>query len=164
MTTDKPQDNPSASAAPLMCWDIFMEGYQRLMQLGEDLQTLQKLAKSRKWKHSFNFEAELAQQGNTLLVTDTNIHIVWATSNMIAMNGYTLEEVKGKSPRIFQGAATLPETRHIIRQAIAQQIPFEATLVNYSKNGEPYDCHVKGFPMFNTQQELVNFIAFERRA
>lgn len=164
MTTGQDQHNATYPAAPLLCWDIFMEGYRRLMQLGDDLQTLNKLAKTRKWKHAFDFEQQLARQGDTLLVTDSHLRIVYASSNMMAMNGYTPDEVIGKSPRMFQGPGTIPETRGVIRDAVARQIPFEAMLVNYSKNGEAYDCHIKGFPLFNAQKELVNFIAFERRA
>lgn len=164
MTTDQNLDNPSASAAPLLCWDIFMEGYRRLMQMGDDLQTLNKLANTRKWKHLFNFEHELVQRGYTLLVTDHNLKIEYASSNIIAMNGYSPNEVIGKSPRMFQGEATRLESRHIIRNAVEEQIPFETIVINYTKNGEPYDCHIKGFPLFNAKQELVNFIAFEKRA
>ena len=38
---------------------------------------------------------------------------------------------------------------------------FEGKLINYRKDGEPYWCDVRIEPIFNEQQKLVNFIAFE---
>jgi hypothetical protein len=80
---------------------------------------------------------------------------------MPAMNGYKIAEVIGKKPSMFQGAASSAETKKQIREAINKQIPFEATIANYRKNKEVYDCLIKGFPVFDKSKNLVNFIAFE---
>ena len=56
------------------------------------------------------------------------------------------------------------EKRAEINQAIATQKPFEATLINYKKNGEIYECHIRSFPIFNKKGELTHFIALEKAA
>ena len=80
------------------------------------------------------------------------------------MNGYKPSEVIGKTPQMFQGKDTSADTRKMIKSAIIQRLPFEAVILNYCKNGEPYNCHINAFPIFNHKKILVNFIAFENIA
>ncbi len=151
-------------SGPLLSWDIFMDGYSNMLQLAEDRQALIKLASKKKWKHSFNFREQLFTLRNTVLVTDINQLIVFASSGMLGMNGYRPEEVVGKKPSIFQGKDTCPQLKAQIRVSIEKQQPFDVTLVNYAKTGEPYNCHIKGYPVFDAIQQLVNFVAFEKKA
>jgi PAS domain S-box-containing protein len=149
------------ASAPLLCWDIFMEGYHRRMEYAGDVQHLNKLSEQKKWQQSWNFEDELFRQHKTILVTDSSLHINYATSNIFAMNGYTPKDVIGKSPKMFQGKETSTDARAMIRRAITDYLPFETTILNYRKNGSPYHCHIKAYPVFNNKKSLVNFIAFE---
>ena len=157
----KNEPGSSPRGAPLMCWDIFMDGYQKKIQLAEDICTLNKLSIKQKWQHSFDFETELFRSGNTILVTDPKQHIIYASSSIFLMNGYLPGEIIGKRPFIFQGTNTCPQIKASIRQSINDRSVFEQTIVNYCKNGAPYNCHIKGFPVFNHKKELANFIAFE---
>jgi len=149
---------------PLLSWDIFMDGYSNMLQLAEDRKALIKLAGEKKWKHSFNFREQLFTLRKTVLVTDANQQIIYASSGIFDMNGYRPEEVIGKKPSIFQGEYTSPHWRAQIRISVEKQQPFEATLINYTKKGEVYNCHIKGYPVFNALHQLVNFIAFEKKA
>jgi PAS domain S-box-containing protein len=155
---------PPAGRAPLLCWDLFLEGYYRKLDLAEDTKALGKLASKQRWKHAFDFHEQLFRYDKTVIVTDTALHIVYASSNMYVMNGYHPPEVIGKKPSIFQGPATSADTKEMIRNAIRELRPFEAKLINYRKSGELYDCHIKAFPVFNKPGALVNFIAFENVA
>lgn len=150
--------------APLLCWDIFIDGYYKMMHSAEDLNVLNKLGQKQKWQHSFNFKEQILKAGNTILVTDLAIQIVYASSNIYAMNGYEPGEIIGKSPKMFQGKDTSETTRIYIWKAIKEYLPFETDILNYRKNGLPYNCHIKGFPLFNLKKEAVNFIAFENIA
>ena len=157
-------DLSPGSRAPLLCWDLFLEGYYRKMELADDKNILNKFAAKQKWKHQFDFDEQLFRFDNTIIVTDPGLHIVYASSNMYAMNGYHPKEVFGKKPSIFQGPETSSSTREIIRKAITAVQPFEANLINYRKTGEPYDCHIRAYPVYNKPGALVNFIAFENVA
>lgn len=149
---------------PLLSWDIFMNGYQNMMQLADDRQALLKLATQKNWQHNFDFREHLFLMRDTIVVTDVQQKIVFASSAMFDMNGYQPEEVIGKHPKIFQGTETSVQTRGLIRNKISQLQPFEATVINYKKNGAPYECYIKGYPLFNETKQLVNFIAFEKAA
>ena len=150
--------------APLLCWDIFMYGYRRRMQMLDSLQRLNKLAKAHDWKIDWDIEHELLREDKIILVTDLAQVIRFASYNLKDMNGYTPAEVIGKSPKIFQGEGTADVTRAEIRQAIIRRIPFSGNITNYRKDGSPYQCIVEEYPVWNKEGALVNFIAFERVA
>jgi len=78
------------------------------------------------------------------------------------MNGHTLNEIKGKNPKNFQGEETSKKITATIAKAIKNEEPFEATVVNYRKDGSTYNCWIKGEPIFNKKGKVVNFIAYER--
>ncbi len=161
MNPDQSKDNDFRLHTPLHCWDLFLETYHLKMDLAEDRAALQKLSELKNWKHSFDFEHELFRLNHTIIVTDPSIQIVFASSNMQVMNGYQPREVLGRNPSMFQGVASSTETKQYIREAIRKQVPFEATIANYRKNREIYDCMIRGFPVFDKSKSLVNFIAFE---
>lgn len=142
-----------------------MDGYQKMMRKGEDLQQIKKLSKKQNWKAStWNLEEQLLKKEKVVLVTDTAQIIQFASSNLKEMNGYEPREVKGKSPKIFQGPLTGDKERLLIREAVRQQIPFKTVVINYRKDGSLYHCHVEEYPVWNCEGKLVNFIAFEKIA
>lgn len=149
-------------ATPLLSWDIFLEGYRRSISLARDVQVLNEYARLHEWKIEWDLQEELMKKQAVVLVTNTSQKIDFASSNLLTMNGYFPDEVKGKTPRIFQGKATDSNVKSEVRDAIAKWIPFSVTLINYRKNGLTYKCRVDGFPVFNKRSELVNFIAFEK--
>ncbi len=156
----KKNDTPFASP-PLLSWDIFMHGYHKRMAMADDFNRLTKLSQSKKWITEWDLESKLFQQGKVIIVTDLSLRIVYASENVFEMNGYTPQELKGQSPKIFQGPDTSLESLFKIREAINNRKPIEISLLNYKKNKEPYYCHVEEYPVFNKNRELANFIAFE---
>jgi PAS domain S-box-containing protein len=138
-----------------------MNGYHRKLALADDFNQLNKMAHAEKWITEWNMEYKFLNEGKVVIVTDTSLHIVFASANIYEMNGYTAAEVKGKSPKIFQGPDTSIESLMKVRQAINNRKPIEITLLNYKKNREPYQCHVQEYPVFNKNRELSHFIAFE---
>ena len=144
-----------------MCWDIFMEGFSRRMELADDILQLNALSNRQGWQHELDMEHQLVWLNRTVLVTDVGLNIVYASSNIFAMNGYTSAEVIGKKPSLFQGRETSADTKSFIRQSLEQRVPFSIDILNYRKNGDPYQCRLEEFPLFNHNKDLVNFIAFE---
>lgn len=155
-------DPGPAAHPPLLSWDIFLNRYRAMMQLLDDAQLIYHFGQSNGWQHHWDFRKVLLEESKTILVTQKDLTIVCASSNIMDMTGYYMNEVIGKTPRFFQGAATQAETRQLIRHAVQEQLPFEATLINYKKSGDPYDCYIQGFPVFNSGRELCHFIAFEQ--
>lgn len=152
-------------AHPLLCWDIFMEGQIRRDQFAKDSKSIKKIMDNNDWQHPVvHLDNSLIWENKVIIITDTNLNIVHATENIFGMSGYKSFEVIGKSPTMFQGEETETSQKEIIRSAIDNQKTFEATITNYKKDGSTYKCHIKGYPVFNKQGTLVNFVAIEMAA
>ena len=121
-----------------------------------------KLAKQHKWKTALDIENELLLKKHVVVVTDADLKIVHASQNMIKMNGYTMQRVVGKTPKMFQGPATCSQNKQFISSAIRAKKSFETVVSNYRKDGSLYKCWIKGQPIFNTQNDVVHFIAYEK--
>ncbi|EMR01061.1 PAS domain-containing protein [Cesiribacter andamanensis] len=149
--------------APLLSWDVYaLQQYSATHALKEDVRQLEMLARLGGWVHSWNFTQKVVQERKTILVTSLNQQILFASSSLFAMTGYLPQEVLGKSPKIFQGPETSPESKALIRSALQAQQPFAALLTNYQKGGSAYTCQVEGFPVVDHRGALVNYIAFEQ--
>lgn len=97
-----------------------------------------------------------------VILTDASRRILWVNEDFTTITGYTLTEVIGKKPgSILQGPGTDREVIARIRKGLENQVPIKEEILNYRKNGEAYCCKLVIHPVFDQQQELTNFIAFE---
>ncbi len=156
---DRPDEKPKTT--PLLFWDYYMMAYQDMKIVARDLFLFQKLSARYQWQLNWNMISILKQQSQTVLITDLNNTIIFASGNIRHMTGYFAHEVIGKTPKIFQGKETSPQSRKIIRQAVQNRQSFQIVILNYKKNGDTYLCKIEGHPLLNHQNELTNFIAFE---
>ena len=150
------------NSLPLSSWDLFSSKFVMLCKGFDEIKLLKTIALSEKWSdHSF-FEKEILENKHIVVVTDTELNIVHASEGIFEMNGYRPEEIMGRKPKMFQGEQTCKKTANHIRNAIKEQKSFEATVLNYRKDGSTYNCWIKGLPIRNNKGKVVNFIAFER--
>ncbi len=147
---------------PLEAWDLFAEQFGRFCKGLEEIKHLKILAKNQGWQDTVFFEKEILQNDHIVVVTDARLNIVHATKNIFQMNGYHPEEIVGKNPKIFQGKGTDRNEVSKIGRAVRSNLPFEAIVVNYRKDGTPYKCWIKGGPVKDRNGKVVNFVAFER--
>lgn len=150
---------------PLLCWDICLEGLQRRILLSKDIELMQKIIRKNQW-HDLPVSPinTLIWENKVIIITDSKLNIISATENIVAMNGYSQDEVIGKSPKLFQGDKTEASARKLIKMAVNNEHKFESIITNYKKDGTIYKCHIEGYPVFNKQGNLVNFIALENVA
>lgn len=152
----------SFTSLPLTSWDFYTTIYKNTRECYNDIVQLKRLSKTNEWAYLVNFSVELFQKKYVIVITDPKLNIVHATQNIETMNGYLPEEIVGAKPNMFQGADTCKKTTNTIRMAVQKAKRFEATVLNYRKDGTAYNCWIKGEPIFNTSGKLVNFIAFEK--
>lgn len=148
---------------PLLTWDFYGDYLNQLSKRITDQHQLALLALLNSWESNSALKNHW-DIDTVVVVTCPSLKIVFASQNMVRMNGYQPKEVVGHSPKLFQGDATCLKTAKEIGEAVRNQQPFEKKVINYSKDGSSYNCHIKGFPVFNNTGELVNFIAFEQVA
>ena len=150
------------NSLPIVSWDLYASFYDDLCKKYNDINVLSNLSKKNKWSYIETFTEELLNKKSVIVVTDPQLNIVHATHNILGMNGYKLNEILGKKPKMFQGVDTCKEKLKVIRLAIENKQQFEATILNYRKDGTAYKCWIKGEPIFSKSGEVVNFIAYEK--
>jgi PAS domain S-box-containing protein len=149
---------------PVVSLDFHYQFIDDLKSSFVDLRNLKGIAYKNKWKLSSDWDIDAPIEEVVIIVTDVKLTIVFASQNMIKMNGYLAAEVMGKSPKIFQGELTDRVVLTEINAAIQLRQAFEKTILNYKKNGEIYACLIKSYPIFNNKGQLSHYIAFEKAA
>jgi PAS domain S-box-containing protein len=100
---------------------------------------------------------------NLVIISDAKGRIEWVNESFTLITGYSLQEVRGRSPGSFlQGPQTDHRAVEKMRDGLAQGKGFNVEIINFSKNGAPYWLAIDCSPVLNEHGELVNFIAVER--
>ncbi len=97
-----------------------------------------------------------------VILTDAQRRIIWVNDDFTRITGYSLPEVSGRIPSaILQGPRSEPDAIARIRKSLARQEPCKEEITNYRKNGEPYLCRLVIHPIYDENDVLSNYIAFE---
>lgn len=138
---------------PILSWDIFSHPNVEITAFN----SLQK-----NWINKEDYQNQIANK--SVIITDHKLTILFATKQISELTGYQNSEIIGNTPKIFQGALTENSTREKIRMAISKNHPFKEIVINYKKDGTMYRCEIEAYPKFDSNNNLVNYIAFERIA
>ncbi|MBL0869049.1 MAG: PAS domain S-box protein [Phycisphaerales bacterium] len=99
---------------------------------------------------------------NAAIITDAVGRIKWVNDSFTKITGYTLDEVKGKTPgEVLQGPRTHPEARATMGKALREGRPFVVETINYTKSGEPYWVKIDAAPVYDDFGTLTHFVAIE---
>lgn len=99
---------------------------------------------------------------NAIVITDAKGKIEWINEGFSRITGYTLEEVKGRTPgEVLQGSETNPETKKFIGEQLRQRNSFRTEILNYSKTGHKYWVELSIQAIYDNKGNLTNFIAVE---
>ena len=148
------------SSIPLLAAYEFMNINRRE---NSDYELLEKFSQFRNWSFDLNkIKRFLQNRKNTVVITCEKEKIEWVSKGFTRMTGYDSDEAIGNSPKFLQGINTSVETRKAIRNKLTVQEKFSGKVINYRKNGEQYICKVEIFPVYDKQNDLVNFVAFEQ--
>ncbi len=123
---------------------------------------IETFAESKNWNFDLDkIKRFLQDRKNTIVVTCENQQIEWVSKGFTRMTGYNSYEAIGQFPKFLQGAQTTLEAKSKIRGKISSREKYSGKIINYRKNGEVYLCKVDILPIYDVQEKLVNFIAFE---
>jgi two-component system cell cycle sensor histidine kinase/response regulator CckA len=106
--------------------------------------------------------ALIAQRAsNSVVLTDAQRRIEWVNDSFRQATGYTLEEVRGRTPGSFlQGPGTDPAVVRDMRERLNRGEGFSVEILNYRKNGEPFWQRVDVQPMY-TDGALSGFLGLQ---
>ena len=98
---------------------------------------------------------------NLVILTDTKRQIQWVNESVMKVTGYSLEELIGKTPKIFQSERSDKHELAIINNAISEVRPVWAELINVGKSGREYWISINIVPLYNDKGEHTGFMAVE---
>jgi PAS domain S-box-containing protein len=102
------------------------------------------------------------QSTNGVIITDIDGQVQWVNEGFTRISGYPLDEMLGRKPgNLLQGAQTDPDTVVRIRAAVAARQPFNESLVNYTRSGEPYWINIDCNPLTDNHGQVYGFMAIE---
>ena len=101
---------------------------------------------------------------NSILITtaDPGYPIVYANPRFCEMTGYTLAELEGKSPKLFQGEKTNPKILERLKTAVMVGEPFHGAAINYRKSGESYPVEWNISAIRNEDDEITHYISIQK--
>jgi PAS domain S-box-containing protein len=102
------------------------------------------------------------QSPATILITDVKGNIEYVNPKFLEVTGYTFEEVKGKNPRILKSGTMSPDNYKQMWNDIVAGKEWHGEFHNKKKNGEYYWESASISPIFNSKDEITNFLAIKQ--
>jgi len=95
----------------------------------------------------------------SLVITDLQAHIEYVNAAFTRASGYTLEEVRGKNPRILQSGKTLSSTYDAMWAQLTGGQSWQGEVINRNKAGREYTEWVLIYPLRNRQGQVTHYLA-----
>ncbi len=88
--------------------------------------------------------------------------IVFANQSLLDQTGYALNEVLGRSPRLFQGPETCRESTGRLRRAMDQWEPSRMQVLNYRRDGSTCWIDLKVAPLADANGWHTHWVSVQR--
>lgn len=99
------------------------------------------------------------QSADTVVITDRNGAIEYVNPAFEALTGYTIAEVRGRTPRILKSGEQGPEIYQELWKTILAGKAFRGIMVNRKKNGSVYYVEESICPVRDSDGRITHFIA-----
>ncbi len=139
----------------------------RLARLGAAIQHAldeSRLRRERKaaWETLRLRESALNEVSQGVIICDEKHLITYANTSFSRITGYSQDEIMGRNCNFLQGVDTSRETIQKMRAAIRAGQPFEAEILNYRKDGQPFWNDLSISPIRGIDGEPLRFIGIQR--
>lgn len=104
----------------------------------------------------------LENSSNAVVITNTDIEIVYANKQFENISGYQLSEVLGKNPRVLKSNFTPAETHASLKRAILNQQVWKGEFINIHKSGTEYVEHAVISPIRGKNRAVIGYLAEKR--
>lgn len=102
------------------------------------------------------------QTSNAVVITDDEGKIIWINEAFTKITEFEFYEIISKTPGSFlQGAGTSPVVKRYMHIKIANHLPFECDVLNYTKSGKEFWFRIKGQPQINEEGKLIGYFAIQ---
>jgi len=98
---------------------------------------------------------------NCVIITDKEKKMTWVNDSLLKLTGYSMDELIGKTPKIFQFEKTNPLTASKINEILALNKEVKAEILNIGKNGNEYWVDINIVPIYDQEEQHIGFMAVE---
>lgn len=99
---------------------------------------------------------------NSVIICDNAGRIEYVNPGFSKLTGYEFSEVVGKSPgELLQGPLTDSEQKRIIREKLKAKQPFQAEILNYSKDGDAYWISLAVNPVYDSAGNVERYVSIQ---
>jgi PAS domain S-box-containing protein len=109
-------------------------------------------------------ESVIKYTNDAVIITEASPKkpIVFVNDAFTKITGYTINDVIGKNPKIFQGPNSSNESLQKIKNTLDTFSHCEVNTINYKKNGEEYWVSISLSPIKDNEGNYTHWIAIER--
>lgn len=148
---------------PLLCWDIYSQMSNHISNAGitdknKEISQLTRFANKFNWQNNIK-KILTSNNYEALVLTDASKKIMWVNDGFTEMTGYSKEFAKDKQPTFLQGKESAKK-RAVIRKKLSAELPFKEVIINYRKDGTPYNCEIYIIPL--KTDKTTHYLALER--
>jgi PAS domain S-box-containing protein len=132
------------AAVLLLLWqrprELKIQVTERTAELSKALEQLKREISTRKQQQDKLriMAMAVANSPTSIIITDSEPLIIYANPAFERISGYSMEEVRGKNPRILRSGKTLPEVYGDLWSTLDAGKEWRGEFVNRRKNGEIY--------------------------
>jgi PAS domain S-box-containing protein len=100
----------------------------------------------------------IEQSPTSIVITDLEANLIYVNPQFTRVTGYELDEIIGTNPRVLQSGLTTKETYLDLWNTVTQGQVWRGELTNRRKNGEVYyeEAHIA--PVFNENNEIIQYV------
>lgn len=108
------------------------------------------------------FMAAVEQAPVAISITDSKANILYANAAFIRVTGYPRAEIIGRNESVLSHKVTPRALYEDLWRHIGERKPWTGTLLNRSRDGEPYLAEVTIAPVVDTGDRATHFIGMHR--
>ncbi len=116
-----------------------------------------------KTEEHLNFLSSITERlSDSILVTNNNFEITYINKAFEKLYGYSLAELKGKTPDILNAEPAKEKIQQELYETVARGETFLGESLNKKKDGSEFYCEYKVMPLKNKDNEIYAYTGIQR--
>lgn len=134
---------------------------EAMMNIMDDVESAKKNLEA-EIRNTQKFQMAVDRSSDAIVITDAERAILYVNPAWAQLNGYSSEEVLGKSIDIIQSFETSAEEREALSKAVHEEQQYQTEgVINKRKNGSVYNAELVIYPI-TAEGQLVFWVGLQR--
>ncbi len=163
MFTGKGREEVAMEALNLEANRYLQKGGDPKSQYGLLAETVkQEIERKRSKEEVRRLSSMVMNSSEAIICTDEDFKINYVNHSAEKMFGYSLEELKGKTPGIFNAEMDSDKIQNEIYEKVSSGDTYKSIHLNQRKDGSTFYCEMKISPIENEEGEIRGYVSSQR--